>query len=327
MKANFPILLLAICEPAKVLTLGGAIRRLKQEIPHARITMVTTTTGAELFQDDDLVDELQVFDGAIFKLKSLGMLSELSRRQWGLCIDIGPTMVSKMIPAKTRFTLNPADFAGPLSQLCRALHLNEDEVAPVLRVSPAREAGVRTFLDNGRGIPPLIVMAPGAEWLGRKWPTERFAVLATRLMRDEGPFAGSSLLILGSQADHDTAVALRMATPRARVLELTGKLDLLSAYAALKHGAIFIGNDEVWLHLAAAAGLATFGLFGPSDTAAAPQGDHVHIIRGPRTFAEIQALDPKLRSDACHMLDLSIDTVYDGIVKATARGRREAIAQ
>lgn len=322
MKTAFPILLLAICEPDKALALSGIVRRLRQEIPNARITLITTSLSAELFQDDDLIDELQAIGGAIFQIKTLGVLSGLSRRSWGLCIDIGPTLISKLIPAKTRFTLNAADSTGPLTQMCRALRLDEDEVAPSLRVSPARQAGVRTFLDNGRGIAPLIVMAPGAGWLGRRWPTERFAVLATRLMRDDGPFPGHSLLILGSQDDHETAVALRMATPRARVLELTGKLDLLSAFAALRHGAVFVGNDEIWLHLAAAAGIPTFALLGPSDDAAAPIGDNVHIIRGSRSFADILAVDPKLKQPVCHMLDLSIDTVYDGIVKVMESGGR-----
>lgn len=326
MKATFPILLMAVCEPAKALSVSGIIRRLRQEIPHARITLLTTKLSAELFQDDEFVDEIQVFDGAIFHLRTLGLLSELSRRPWGLCIDIGPTLISKLIPAKTRFTLNPADPSGPLTQICRALHLKESEVAPSLRVSPAREAGVRTFLDSGRGIAPLIVIAPGATWLGRRWPTERFAVLATKLMRDNGPFAGHSLLILGSQEDHDTAVALRMATPRARVLELTGKLDLLSAYAALKHGSVFIGNDEVWLHLAAAAGIPSFALMGPSEDSSAPIGGNVHIIRGPRGFAEIHMTDPKLKQTVCHMLDLSIDRVYDGILKVMESAGRARVA-
>lgn len=330
MKAKFPILLLAICEPAKALALSGVIVRLKQEIPNARITLVTTKLSAELFQDDDLVDELQAIDGAIFHLKTLGTLTDLSRRSWGLCVDIGPTLVSKLIPAKTRFTLNAADPCSPLTQICRALKLREEEIAPSLRVSPARMAGVRTFLDNGRGVAPLIVMAPGAAWIGRRWPTERFAVLATRLMRDNGVFGGHSLLILGSPEDYDTAVALRMATPRARVLELTGKLDLLSAYAALKYGTVFIGNDEIWLHLAAAAGIETFALMGPSDDAVAPIGDNVHIIRGPRSHSEIVASDPKLKQAVCHMLDLSIDTVYDGILRVTESARRrvpEAVAE
>ncbi|ESQ92276.1 glycosyltransferase family 9 protein [Asticcacaulis benevestitus] len=322
MRADFPILLLALCEPAKALSLSGVIARLKQEIPNARITLATSSASAELFQDDDLVDEIQAFDGPIFKLKALGSLSELSRRKWGLCVDIGPTLISRMMKAKTRFTLNPNDTAGVVEQVAAKLRLDPAEIAPGLRVSPRREAGVRRLIDNGRGQGALIAMAPGAGWLGRRWPTERFAVLATRLMRDDGPFANYRLLIIGGESERDTLQALRMATPRAQVMEISGEQNALSAYAALKHAAFFVGNDELWLHLAAAAGIPTFGLYGPSDEVTAPLGGHVHTIRSPRSLADIQIVDPKLKQNVCHMLDLSIDRVAATIERYMAERAR-----
>jgi len=318
MKGEFPILLLALCEPAKALSLSGVIARLKQEIPRARITLATTQGAAALYQDDDLIDEIQAFDGALFKLKSLHGMSELSRRQWGLCVDIGPTLISRMMKAKTRFTLNPNDSTGVLEQIAAKLKLNPLEITPTLRVSPRREAQVRTLTDNGRETAPLIIMAPGAGWLGRRWPTERFAVLATRLMREEGPFASHRLLIIGSEAERDTLQALRMATPRAQVMEIGGEVTVLNAYAALRQAVLFVGNDELWLHLAAAAGIPAFGLFGPSDEADAPIGGNVLTIRGPRSLAEIQAVDPKLKQTVCHMLDLTIDHVAATIEKEMA---------
>jgi len=309
MTGEFPILLLALCEPAKALGLSGLIARLKAEIPRARITLATTQASAVLFQDDDLIDELQAFDGALFKLKSLHGLSELSRRRWGLCVDIGPTLISRMMKAKTRFTLNPNDSAGVLEQIAAKLKLDPLEIMPALRVSPRREAQTRSLIDSGRETGPMIVMAPGAGWLGRRWPTERFAVLATRLMREEGPFASHRLLIVGSEAERDTLQALRMATPRAQVMEVGGEIAELNAYAAMRQAVLFVGNDELWLHLAAAAGIPTFGLFGPSDEAEAPIGGHVLVIRGPRTLVDIQMVDPKLKQNVCHMLDLTIDHV------------------
>ena len=315
MKSDFPILLLALCEPAKALTLAGVIARLKKEIPNARITLATTTASAELYQDDEFVDEIQAFDGAIFNLKTLGAMAGLSRRRWGLCVDIGPTLVSRMMQARTRFTLNPHDPRGVVEQISAKLRLDPTEMAPTLRVSPRREAQARSFLDNGSGQAPCIVMAPGASWLGRRWPTERFAVLATRLMREEGPFANQRLLIMGSEADRDTLMALKLATPRAEVFETSEKQDVLTAFAVLKHASLFVGNDELWLAMAAAAGVPTFGLFGPSPDTATPPGGNVHIIRGPRSFADIHAEDPKLKLNVCHMLDLSIDTVAAAIEK------------
>ncbi|ESQ76813.1 glycosyltransferase family 9 protein [Asticcacaulis sp. AC402] len=323
MKSSFPILLLALCEPARAIALGGVIPRLKQEIPHARITLVTTTLSAELFQDETAIDELLAFDGAIFKLKSLGALAELSRRPWGLLVDVGPSMVSRMIRSKTRFVVNPNEAAGPLRQICQALALQDVDVVPRLAVSDSRIGKAQALLDSGRLTAPFLVMAPGATWMGRRWPTERFAVLATRLMREDGPFANHNLLIVGAEADRDTAVALSMATPRVQVMEMAGKLDLLTTCAVLKKAAAFVGNDEIWLRLAAAAGIATFGLYGPSDEADAPPGPNMHAIRGPRSLAEIRAGDPKLKQSACHMLDLTIDSVFDAVDTLTARPKPE----
>jgi heptosyltransferase III len=211
--------------------------------------------------------------------------------------------------------LNPTDTAGVLEQIAAKLKLDPLEIMPRLRVSPRREAHVRALIDNGRETAPLIVMAPGAGWLGRRWPTERFAVLATRLMREEGAFAQHRLLIIGSEAERDTLQALRLATPRAQVMEIGGEVTELNAYAALRQAVLFVGNDEMWLHLAAAAGVPAFGLFGPSDEADAPIGSNVLTIRGPRSLAEIQAADPRLKQNVCHMLDLTIDRVAAVIEK------------
>ncbi|MBW8881434.1 MAG: glycosyltransferase family 9 protein [Asticcacaulis sp.] len=319
MKSSFPILLLALADPARAIALTGLIPRLKQEIPHARITLVTTKLSAELFQDEAAIDEVQAFEGAIFNLKALGALAEISRRPWGLLVDVGPSMISRMIRSKTRIVVNGNEAGGPLKQICQALAIAEGDVTPRLAISPEREARAQAVLEAGRITAPVLAMAPGAGWLGRRWPTERYAVLATRLMRDEGPFAAHNLVILGNESDRDTAVALSMATPRAQVMELTGKLDLLTAGAVLKGCAAFVGNDEIWLRLAAAAGIPTFGLYGPSDEADAPPGDNMFTIRGPRSFADIRAGDPKLKMPVCHMLDLTIDKVYDGVEDAMAR--------
>src|SRR5205085_1011995 len=49
-----------------------------------------------------------------------------------------------------------------------------------------------------------------------------------------------------------------------RLLGLVGRTDLLTAAAILRRSALFIGNDTGLMHLAAASGTPTLGLFGPS---------------------------------------------------------------
>jgi ADP-heptose:LPS heptosyltransferase len=75
------------------------------------------------------------------------------------------------------------------------------------------------------------------------------------------------------------------------------------------------------MHLAAAAGCPTIGLFGPSDERLyAPWGEHTRVVRGPRSFAQIQAVDPGFGQALCHMMDLPVKTVLaaaNDLLKAT----------
>jgi ADP-heptose:LPS heptosyltransferase len=87
-------------------------------------------------------------------------------------------------------------------------------------------------------------------------------------------------------------------------------VDLLTAFACVKHARLFIGNDSGAMHLAAAAGVPTLGLFGPSDEELyAPWGANTRVVRGPRDFEQIRAVDPSFTQELCHMMDLSVETV------------------
>lgn len=102
-----------------------------------------------------------------------------------------------------------------------------------------------------------------------------------------------------------------MASARGRTIDLTGKVDLLTAYACLKRASLFIGNDSGLMHIAAAAGTPTIGLFGPSDERRyAPWGEHAMAVRGPRSFDQFLAIDPELSQAIRHMSDLPVATVF-----------------
>ena len=62
--------------------------------------------------------------------------------------------------------------------------------------------------------------------------------------------------------------------------DLVGMVDLLTAVAVLRRCAVFIGNDTGLMHIAAASGIPTLGLFGPSPSHQyAPWGQHTALVR------------------------------------------------
>ena len=79
---------------------------------------------------------------------------------------------------------------------------------------------------------------------------------------------------------------------------------------------LFIGNDSGAMHLAAAAGVPTLGLFGPSDDRLyAPWGPHCRVVRGGRDLEAFRRIDPELNQAVCHMFDLSVDSVVDAATR------------
>jgi len=89
--------------------------------------------------------------------------------------------------------------------------------------------------------------------------------------------------------------------------------DLNTAYATFERVRLYVGNDSGLMHLAAAAGAPTLGLFGPTrDDLYAPWGPKAAFVRGQRSHAEIVS-EPgfDMMAKASAMLDLSVDRVEE----------------
>jgi ADP-heptose:LPS heptosyltransferase len=192
-------------------------------------------------------------------------------------------------------------------EAARLLRLEDDPPGPF--IYSGDEALARAAaLTAGDG--PILAIAPGADWIGKAWPVERFSLVIRRLLGPGGPLQGGRLMLLGGPEDRDAALALRVAAPKERLINLVGTESLLVCHAALRHARLFIGADSDLMHLAAAAGAPTLGLFGPSDERLhGPWGPNARVVRGPRAFEEILARDPDLNQAICHMMDLRAETV------------------
>jgi heptosyltransferase-2 len=105
---------------------------------------------------------------------------------------------------------------------------------------------------------PIVVLAPGAVGPGKKWPTENYAELAKTLAQD-----GASVWILGGPLEKELAARI-VDHAGAGVHDLTGN-DLRDAIIALKAADLAISNDSGLMHIAAAIGAPTIGIFGPTD--------------------------------------------------------------
>src|SRR5690606_23171405 len=108
---------------------------------------------------------------------------------------------------------------------------------------------------------PVVALHPGADHFpAKRWPVDRFALLADRLAERYG----ARVVLVGGPGDVPLAAAIRERVQRAPLLDLTGRLALLETAAVLERVDLMVGNDSGPLHMAVAVGTPVVALFGPS---------------------------------------------------------------
>lgn len=304
---SFPILFVTSSRIGDAVLSSGLIKRLCDEIPHARFTVAAGPLTAPLFRDMPALDRLIVLEKKPGGRHWFDLWRRTRHRRWGLVVDLRGSRLSAFLRARRRAVFKPppdtAEPAHKVFEAARVLKIEGEPPSPHLWTSAETDAKAAALLGEGGG--PILAIGPGASWRGKAWPSERFARLAASLMEPGAPFADGRLLVLGDAADRAAGEAVRRSIKRDRVLDLVGKVDLLTAYAVLKRARLFVGNDSGLSHLAAAAGAPTLALFGPSDeTLYGPWGPQARAIRGPRSFEAFRRADPQLNQPVCHMLDL-----------------------
>lgn len=292
---------------------SGLLKTLAAEIPGARFTVVGSALTVPLFADTPGLDRLIVMDKEKRSGHWFGLWRQVRGKRWGLVVDMrGSAIATALRPKRRAVHRKGGTPAHKVIEAARLLKLEADPPAPFLFTSPETEARAAALT---AGAEPILAIAPAAAWVGKTWPVERFAQVARRLIAPGGPMAGGRLMVVGGPGDTAACDPLRASVGKDRCIDLVGRESLTVVYAALKRARLFIGNDSGLMHLAAAAGTPTLGLFGPSDDELyAPWGPAARVLRGTRTFEEIKALDPTLSQAMTHMMDLSADSVYGAAV-------------
>ncbi|MBU4435276.1 MAG: glycosyltransferase family 9 protein [Alphaproteobacteria bacterium] len=310
----FPILFITATRIGDAVLSSGLIRRLADEIPGARFTIVAGPLAAPLFAHVPGLDRVIVMEKGKGKGHWFKLWNQVRHKKWSLVVDLRGSATAYFLRRDKRaiWKKTPGEVVHKVIDAARVLKLDGAPPAPHLYITPDVQALADQMLapKPGETAGPLLAMGPASNWVGKIWPIERFAQTAGRLLGPDGPMAGGRLLILGGPGDGRMVEELRMASARGRCIDLTGKVDLLTAYACLKRADLFIGNDSGLMHIAAAAGAPTLGLFGPSDDRRyAPWGELTRVVRGPRTFEQFLAVDPELSQAIRHMSDLPVATV------------------
>ncbi|MGC2123076.1 MAG: lipopolysaccharide heptosyltransferase II [Xanthobacteraceae bacterium] len=126
---------------------------------------------------------------------------------------------------------------------------------PELKVSRNDVEAWRSKRGLNAGSRPVVTLAPGAVGPSKRWPASAYAELTRRLLAE-----GFAVWVLGGPDENPLAREIVADTP---ARDLTGH-DLRDAILALAAASTAVSNDSGLLHVAAALGTPSIGIFGPT---------------------------------------------------------------
>lgn len=271
---------------------SGPLAHLAARYPDAQITVACGPLAAPLFRAAPGVSATIVMT----KRKNGGHWFDLWRRavmtRWDLVVDLRGSLTSWVLRAGERAVNRRKPGHVHRHRVVEAgevLGLDRPPAPQLWLDEAARRAAEKRLSGLGETGAPVLALSPAAAAPFKEWAPERFAALANALTGPGGALEGAGVALLGGPGDEVRTAAVAQGVKTAPVIDLAGQLGLLETGACLARARLFVGNDSGLMHMAAAAGTPTLGLFGPTDEGVyGPWGDHARSVRagGPASEAE-----------------------------------------
>ena len=265
----------------------GLLDHLIRSYPAARITIACGPVAEGVFARMPTRERTIVLDKRPYSLHWLPLWASAATTRWDLVVDIRGSALAWMVPTRRRAVMRRRP-GHKIAQLAAVLGL-EPPPLPVAWTAPEDRARAAALLPAGR---PMIGLGPTANWAPKIWPADRFAQLFEKLA-DGLP--GAIPVVFAGPGEQERRMAAPLLATLPDAIDLTGRLSLPEVAACLAQCALFVGNDSGLMHLAAAAGAPTLGLFGPTPA-------HEYSPAGAHAAAVLSA--------SSRMEDLSVEAAF-----------------
>ena len=258
---------------------------LRERFPDASITWVVNRELSPLLAGHPAITDVVPFDRHGGWSAAVRLLANLHRRRFDLVLDLQGLLrtglMSAATGAKWRVGLETAREGAGLACHCLIPGTGRDvpaharywNVAGALGISgPPRNVGIpQDKADSDwaasrlQSLPrPLLAIHPGARWVTKRWPQEKFAAIAARFCQE----TGGAVVVVGSGSERELASGIteRVVAGSGAAINLAGDTTLRQLASVLKSVDLLVSNDSGPMHLGAAQGTPVVGIFTCTDS-------------------------------------------------------------
>ena len=296
---------------------------LRSAYPHAQIHALVGRIGVLVLQNHPDVDKTVRYDARFFSRTERPMqmryafqlCRNLRRNKYDLLIDLrgdwltvlfallkGTFYRLDLASLQTENKLGIFEFSGSHQldrnlDVLRTARIPTPHRAPIFRPSLADKQWTDEFLNSANIVNdrPLIAIHPGSPIKLKSWRPERYAAVADWLVTNKG----AQILFVGVKSEV-SAIAHVQEHMQRESANAAGSTNLSQLAGILGRCNLFIGNDSGPMHLAAAVGTQTIGLYGPGNPARfGPVGAHSRTIRRMPNCPPCMGTSCKFGGDGC----------------------------
>lgn len=269
---------------------SGALLDLKAHFRHARITVVAREAALELLAAHPAVDRRAPLSG--------GRLPDGIAGAFDLVIDFTPDerLLGARLAAATRapwrigfgaagreafFTLrgprvkDDRHIVDLNRDLLEALGAPRRDTAPALFITREERSAAQARFAALGAASPRVVVHPGAHYPSQRWSAERFGDVITRLTER----LGAACVVIAGPGEETIARQVAERTPDALI---ASPVTVRAMMGLVGTSDLFLGNNSGPLHVAAALGVPTLSVMGPTDPRRfLPRGPSDTVLRRP----------------------------------------------
>ncbi|OUT52343.1 MAG: hypothetical protein CBB68_03040 [Rhodospirillaceae bacterium TMED8] len=290
----------------------GVLSHLVDSYPGARITVACGPAAASLFATVPGLDQVIILEKMIGSLHWLRLWGLTVWRFWDIVVDLRSAPLTYVLFARKHYHLDKRKHKGHrLRQIAAVLKQESCPPFPKLWSHPDIDARAAKLISRQR---PTVAIGPTANWRAKTWRSENFSELCVRITAPGGLIPGANIAVFGAAEERPQIIGLLETISEKQCVDLVGRVSLLEAFACLKRCSVYIGNDSGLMHIAAASGVPTLGVFGPSkEELYGPIGPLTASVRTPSSFDDIhpEGFDHKF-SDSL-MDGLTVDHVFEAL--------------
>ena len=233
-------------------------------------------------------------------------------KRWDLVVDLRGSAIAWFLPTKKRVIYKKKNKIIHRIEDMQNIPNGNTPHSPYIWLSKENKKFADDILGE-RMAQALIIIGPTANWGAKIWEADRFSNLVHLLTSNFCSLQSAMIAVVGGPGEELIAKPIIDAIPSQRRIDLVGAIPFLDVAAVLERATLYIGNDSGLMHLSAAVGAPTLGLFGPTREANyRPWGPRCAYVRTIESFEQLSR-HPDFCPDPTNSLmgGLSVETVFN----------------